>query len=188
MVLDWYHSTERLKAFANDALGVGTEANIAWYDAAKSALYEEDLGTFFKMLRESVREAVTQKEGLESTLKYFEKRRKLLRYKWYRDNGLPIGSGMVEGGVRFVGKDRLDCTGMRWGTPGASDILHLRCIDASQRWDEFAAMRTRSGTQRFDRLKSAWLSAASNLPIFWGSTRFGSLVGKASSTDKAFCF
>ena len=160
MVLDWYHATERLKAFANDALGVGTAANTAWYESAKSALYEEDLGTFFKMLRESVRGASTQIEGLESTLKYFEKRRKLLRYKWCRDNGLPIGSGMVEGGIRFVGKDRLDCTGMRWGTPGASDILQLRCIDASQRWDEFAAMRTRKRTQRFKTSKSAWLSAS----------------------------
>jgi hypothetical protein len=163
MVLDWYHATERLKTFANEAFGAGTAANTAWYEAAKSALYEEELGTFFGMLRDSVRlahQAMKPKEEMDATLQYFEKRRNLLRYKWCRENGLPIGSGMVEGGIRFVGKDRLDCTGMRWGTPGASDILQLRCIKASQRWDEFTSMRARKRTQRFDKLKSAWLSAA----------------------------
>lgn len=165
MVLDWYHATERLKGFANEAMGAGTAASTAWYESGKSALYEGELDTFFKMLRESVKASVpseggSPKEVLESSLKYFEKRRKLLCYKWCRDNGLPIGSGMVEGGIRFVGKDRLDCTGMRWGTPGASDILQLRCIDASQRWDEFTAMRAQKGAQRFSKLKGAWLSAA----------------------------
>jgi hypothetical protein len=165
MVLDWYHSTERLKAFANEALGPGTAASMEWFEAAKSALYESELDTFFKMLRESVRASTPPGSGvpnqeLEITLRYFEKRRKLLCYKWCRDNGLPIGSGMVEGGIRFVGKDRLDCTGMRWGTPGATDILQLRCIDASQRWDEFTAMRTKKRAQRFSELKAAWLRAA----------------------------
>ncbi len=163
MVLDWYHSTERLKAFANEALGASTTASMEWYETAKAALYEDELDTFFKMLRDSVKDSISggkPKEELEITLKYFEKRRKLLCYKWCRDNGLPIGSGMVEGGIRFVGKDRLDGTGMRWGTPGASDILQLRCIDASQRWDEFTAMRTTKRAQRFSELKAAWLRAA----------------------------
>ncbi|MBZ0090344.1 MAG: ISKra4 family transposase [Thermoanaerobaculia bacterium] len=165
MVLDWYHTTERLKAFANEALGAGTGAGTAWYEAGKSALYEGELDTFFKMLRDSVKASIPcdggkPKEELESTLKYFEKRRKLLCYKWCRDNGLPIGSGMVEGGIRFVGKDRLDCTGMRWGTPGAADVLQLRCINASERWDEFRAMRSKKGAERFASLKAAWLQAA----------------------------
>jgi hypothetical protein len=165
MVLDWYHTTERLKTFANDALGVDTAASAAWYEAAKSALYEGELDAFFKMLRESVRASASDNGGipkaeLATTLKYFVNRRKLLCYKWCRDNGLPIGSGMVEGGIRFVGKDRLDGTGMRWGTPGAGDILQLRCIDASKRWDEFTTKRSNKRTQRFAELKSAWLQAA----------------------------
>jgi hypothetical protein len=165
MILDWYHSTERLKDFANNAFGIGTTSNTTWYEAAKSALYEEELPRFFDMLRKAVRDSVPDAGGapkaeLDSTLKYFDNRRKLLRYKWCRDQGLPIGSGMVEGGIRFVGKDRLDGTGMRWGTPGASDVLQLRCIDASRRWDEFTAMRAQKRANRFCGFKSAWLSAA----------------------------
>ena len=37
---------------------------------------------------------------------------------------------MVEGGIRFIGKDRLDRTGMEWKEPGAEDILHLRALHA----------------------------------------------------------
>lgn len=165
MVLDWYHATERLKAFANEALGAGTSAGTDWYETAKAALYEGELDTFFKMLRESVRASTSDDDGkpneqLASSLKYYEKRRKLLCYKWCRDNGLPIGSGMVEGGIRFVGKDRLDGTGMRWGTPGAGDILQLRCINASQRWAEFTEMRTKKRAEHFSELKASWLRAA----------------------------
>ena len=161
MVLDWYHATERLKGFANIAFGIGTAANATWYEAAKSALYEENLSLFFRLLRDSIPADNGERNAeLQSTFKYFDNRRRLLRYRWCQEQGLPIGSGMVEGGIRFVGKDRLDCTGMRWGTPGASDVLHLRCIEASKRWDEFTAMRAKKRTQRFCILKSAWLSAA----------------------------
>ena len=140
-------------------------SNKSWYDEAKSHLYEGDLVAFFKKLREAVKASVPSVGGspnaaMESTLSYFEKRRKLLCYKWCRDNGLPIGSGIVEGGIRFVAKDRLDCTGMRWGTPGAGDILQLRCINASQRWDDFVKVRSNQRMQRFSELKSAWLLAA----------------------------
>lgn len=168
VILDWYHATERVKGCANDLFGVGTAQNVAWYESMKSALYEENLPEFFAKLRESVRASTSASEGAEGqpksvaevTLNYFEKRRKMLCYKAYRDRGLPIGSGMVEGGIRFVGKDRLDCTGMRWGTPGAENILQLRCLDASGRWDEFSKTRANKRTQRFSRLKTAWLSAA----------------------------
>ena len=146
MVLDWYHATEHVKDFANETFGTGTEANTSWYETAKSHLHEGELDEFLGLLRKSVKASIPAdgdkpNPKLDTALKYFEKRRKLLCYKWCRESGLPIGSGMVEGGVRFVGKDRLDCTGMRWGTPGAS-------------------VRTNQRTQRFSKLKSAWLLAA----------------------------
>jgi hypothetical protein len=72
-------------------------------------LFEERFGAFFTTLTAwtLAREALT----------YFENNRGRLGYKACGDAGLPIGSGMVEGGVRFVGKDRLDKTGMRWSVP-----------------------------------------------------------------------
>lgn len=163
-VLDWYHATEHLKECANELFAPGSAENTAWYEAVKSALYEGERATFFKMLREAAElrksEDSASKSVAEATLNYFDKRRKMLGYKECRERGLPIGSGIVEGGIRHVGKDRLDCTGMRWRMAGANNILQLRCLNASGRWAEFCQTRTAKRSQRFSGLKSAWLSAA----------------------------
>lgn len=163
-VLDWYHASEHLKKCANELFPPASAENTAWYESAKSALYNGDLTSFFKKLREAVpdppSEGASSKSIAEGVLNYFEKRRPMLRYKEYREMGLPIGSGIVEGGIRFVGKDRLDCTGMRWLVAGAERILALRCIHASVRWDKFSQIRSQKRTQRFSALKSSWLRAA----------------------------
>ena len=84
----------------------------------------------------------------------------MLDYKGFLARGLLVGSGMVEGGIRFVGKDRLDRTGMKWTEPGAEDILTLRALHASDRWEEFTANRTRRRREKVKALKSQWLSQA----------------------------
>lgn len=159
IVLDWYHATENLKECANDVFGVGTSENQEWYEKVKGALYNQKLIKFFRMLRAV---AADQPDGSKavSTLKYFDKRRKMIRYRTCREEGLPIGSGIVEGGIRFVGKDRLSGTGMRWSTPGADQVLQLRCLDASGRWDEYCHIRSNRRQAAFSEKKSRWLPAA----------------------------
>ena len=44
---------------------------------------------------------------------------------------------MVEGGIRFVAKDRLHRAGMQWTEPGAEEILCLRALQASKKWKGF---------------------------------------------------
>jgi hypothetical protein len=63
-------------------------------------------------------------------------------------------------GVRFVGKDRLDKTGMRWSIAGAERILQLRCLDASQKWDSFWAKRAEKRKQSYFAAKKRWDLAA----------------------------
>jgi len=95
---------------------------------------------------------------------YFQERRHLLRYRECWEQGLPIGSGRIEGGIRFVGKDRLDRTGMRWGEPGAELVLQLRCLDASQRWDGYFHAQAGARQRRFQEARFearfGWLEAA----------------------------
>jgi hypothetical protein len=66
---------------------------------------------------------------------YFERNRERMNYPHYREQGLPIGSGVVESGCKHVVADRLKRTGMRWDEPGAEDLLALRCHDLNDRWD-----------------------------------------------------
>jgi hypothetical protein len=53
-----------------------------------------------------------------------------MRYRWFRQRGLFVGSGVVEAGCKAVIGQRLKQSGMHWTVPGA--IIALRCAEASQ--------------------------------------------------------
>jgi hypothetical protein len=76
------------------------------------------------------------------------------------DEGLLIGSGMIEGGIRFVGKDRLHRTGMRWSEAGAEAILALRCIESSGRWERFCKKREQARAARYQDFRQTTARAA----------------------------
>jgi hypothetical protein len=58
-----------------------------------------------------------------------------MNYAHFRDLGLFIGSGAVEGACKSVIGARLKQSGMRWAVPGAHAIAELRCQDASGSWN-----------------------------------------------------
>ena len=58
-----------------------------------------------------------------------------MRYAYFRELGMFIGSGAVEAGCKAVIGQRLKLSGMRWNIPGATGILTLRCQHASGRWE-----------------------------------------------------
>ena len=68
---------------------------------------------------------------------YFAAHAHRMKYDEYLAAGLPIATGVIEGACRHLVKDRLERTGMRWCVSGAQAMLHLRCLKASDAWDEF---------------------------------------------------
>jgi hypothetical protein len=48
-----------------------------------------------------------------------------MQYFAFREQGLPIGSGTVESGVKQF-KQRLTATGMRWNKPNADRMIVIR--------------------------------------------------------------
>ena len=50
-----------------------------------------------------------------------------MRYHWFRQCGLFVGSGAVEAGCKAVIGQRLKLSGMHWSCNGATGILALRC-------------------------------------------------------------
>jgi len=73
---------------------------------------------------------------VDKAMGYFETNRERMRYARFREQGLFVGSGAVEAGCRAVVAQRLKLSGMRWGVPGATGIVTLRCQEASGRWEE----------------------------------------------------
>lgn len=64
-----------------------------------------------------------------------------MAYDVYLKHGLPIASGVIEGGCRSVVKDCMERSGMRWVVPRVRAMLDMRCIDFSTLWEEFTAFR-----------------------------------------------
>jgi hypothetical protein len=58
--------------------------------------------------------------------------------------GMFIGSGAVEAGRKAIVARRLKPSGMRWTQAGATGILALRCLQASNRWEEILTQPTSS--------------------------------------------
>ncbi len=75
-------------------------------------------------------------EELDKKLGYFERNAHRMRYRHFRDLGMFIGSGAIEGGIKAIVVQRAKQAGMHWTTDGAADIIALRCQHASGRWDE----------------------------------------------------
>jgi hypothetical protein len=75
--------------------------------------------------------------ALEKLIAYLEPRLPMMRYDEWLQQDLVISSGQVEGAVRHVVGERLDCAGMRWTQGKAEPLLHLRCIELNGDWDSF---------------------------------------------------
>jgi hypothetical protein len=135
----------------------GTPAR-AWYDTMGGHLLEGRLDDFFRQLKQHQPTTTMgeEKDPVTTAVHYFEVRRHLLTYSECIERGLPIGSGMAEGCVRFVGKDRLDRPGSKWSKPGAEGILQLRSLDASNRWPAFFGTAAADRLKRYQQMKDTW--------------------------------
>lgn len=142
-LLDFYHAVEHLHATAT-ALWKGAAAE-TWWQRRLQELREGGMEKFFAALRRLARthhpaDAETSPQRLRQ---YFQDNRLRLRYRWARDQNLPVGSGVVESAARHIVQQRLKQSGMRWSDAGAQAVLNLRTChrngDFEQYWESYAA-------------------------------------------------
>jgi hypothetical protein len=79
----------------------------------------------------------TRRESLGDLLAFLRPNRDRM---WYRDRlaaGLPIGSGMIEGGCKNTIGARLKLNNARWRIRRAERMGTLRRVDASDQWPNF---------------------------------------------------
>lgn len=83
----------------------------------------------------------SQAQAGEKALGYFERNRERMRYRYFRDHGYFIGSGVVEAACKTVVAQRLKGSGMHWSEQGLGHILSIRTALLSHRYDEFWSSR-----------------------------------------------
>jgi len=145
-ILDFYHATEYL-ADASEAFGKGPGERKAWLDNACHRL-KHDVGGAKNLLKEMEKtrkildyhdkNTPILQEKLDKAITYFSNQQGRMNYNEYRDQHLPIGSGVTEAACKTLIKQRLCNSGMKWKHNGAQIVISLRAMHQTDgRWDQF---------------------------------------------------
>lgn len=127
-VVDWFHAVEHLNEAAHALYPNDKDAKNRkrWLKTHKDHLY---MGRIHKII------ATLHRRGQADLTLYFERHQRRMQYLEFRENGLPIGSGTVESGVKQY-KQRLCGTGMRWNTDNVQRMLLIRSASLSGTFDD----------------------------------------------------
>jgi hypothetical protein len=134
--VDWYHAKEHLYAVGHLAHGEGSAEAVRWAKGMETPLYEghaRRVAMVIEALAERRTGDVAKK--LRTEAGYFERNCRRMQYMELREDGWPLGSGMIESGCKQFGA-RFDGPGMRWSRAGAERLLPIRAAIMSRRFDE----------------------------------------------------
>ena len=161
-VVDWYHAREHLWQLAQLLYGEGTAAAWTWLETLAGVLWAAQATEDVTLLAQAADEAWAaprkdlpagvprrtraRRRAVEQAVAYFTANAPRLRYGAFRAQGLPVGSGVVEGGCRSVLHVRLKRPGARWTVAAAEAMVRARAAlcsdptpDCSHPEDRFAA-------------------------------------------------
>ena len=74
---------------------------------------------------------------LAKTITYFENHINQMDYPTYVKKGFPIGSGVTESACKTLVKQRFNLSGSQWSREQMDNLLTLRALILSGRWEQF---------------------------------------------------
>ncbi len=142
ILVDWVHVLEYLWSAAWSFFREGDPAAEDWvHDKALAVL-----GGRASIVAAAIRRKATTlhldnttRRNADTCADYLLAKAAHLDYPTALTAGWPIATGVIEGAVRHLIKDRMDITGARWGLDGAEAILKLRALRANNCWDDYWA-------------------------------------------------
>jgi len=133
-VVDLFHAREHLHDLARRLEFMLGDGKDAWLAAR---LEDLDYGYIDGIVAATRKYPLigVKKDEIDTALSYFEGNAPRMRYHWFRQCGLFVGSGVVEASCKTVIGQRLKQSGMHWTVAGADSIIALRCREASSTWE-----------------------------------------------------
>lgn len=125
MLVDWYHATEHLHTVKHSLYPEESAAATRWYKEQETALYQGHADQVAHAIEKATPSTPEASEICRKAADYFRTNHRRMQYLRLRTEGWPIGSGMIESGVKRF-KARFDGTGMRWSRAGADNLLPVR--------------------------------------------------------------
>jgi hypothetical protein len=133
-VVDWYHAATHLRQAANALKGEHTPEAQRWFKAYDTQLFEGHADQIAVILRDSAKSNRKIAEVLRREAGYFDDNQRRMQYQQVREEGLPMGSGMVESACKQF-RARLVGPGMRWSRSGAERMLPIRAAVMNRNFD-----------------------------------------------------
>lgn len=134
--VDWYHATQHLWQVAHLLHGEGTLAAKQWFKDYETPLFEGHADRLAKLFGELARSHPAVADGLRGEAHYFQHHQRRMQYLELREDGFPIGSGMVESACKQFGA-RFNGPGMRWSRPGIERLLPVRAAVMGHSFDNW---------------------------------------------------
>ena len=154
------------------SIPLGSSALAAWVEELKDLVYGGNTKTLLSQLRRLRSDVPRRGPGtkgrrhaLTKLINYVKPRQRMMRYAHWMDQDLVIATGQVEGAVRHLVGERLDCSGMRWVRGKAEAVLHLRCIELNGDWAQFEAWFHRQTHQRLSKGERSKVLTNKPLPL-----------------------
>jgi hypothetical protein len=133
-VVDLYHAREHLHSLTRSLEFMLGDRKDEWLAARLEDLDYGDIRGIEAAVRRYPLEGAKKAEA-DRELGYFLNNAPRMRYHWFRQCGLFVGSGVVEAGCKSVIGQRLKQSGMHRTIPGADSIIALRCAEASSQFE-----------------------------------------------------
>jgi len=137
-IVDVWHASEYLWGVANEFYGQGSPKARVWAASRVQQLQDADQAGLSRILCHLAPKTSEQAEVLNNTRRYFRNHGHQMDYPRYLARGWHIGSGIAEGGCKYVIETRFKRAGMRWSRTGASHLLRLRLAYLNGAWSQVA--------------------------------------------------
>jgi Uncharacterised protein family (UPF0236) len=135
-LVDFYHLCEYLSA-AGDVIAGNDKS--AWMEEKKDWLKDNCWKDVLEALRPCLEQAnVPDPDApVRACFRYISNRSNFLDYKGALAAGLPIGSGEIESGHRYVFQKRLKIAGSWWEQENLKKMIALRVLRANRGWEDY---------------------------------------------------
>ena len=131
-VIDFWHACEHLQTASDHAVAPG------WFEKYREILRHDPRGVAkviraLRHLRDAA--AAPDRAETERELAFFRKHRHRMRYHASKEEGIAIGSGVVEAANKTLVTQRMKRSGMRWRIVGGQAVLTFRALIKSGRFE-----------------------------------------------------
>jgi hypothetical protein len=141
-IIDLYHAREHLvdlcKLLFDRDLRRLNRYKDRWWDE----LDEGNIEALVEQARSFLPKDDNAGKDARREIGYFEKNKERMRYAHFKEQGMFVGSGVIEAGCKTIVAQRLKQSAMQWTVRGANAIIALRCAELSRRTEDYWVQRT----------------------------------------------